>query len=57
MDDKAMIKIKCPHCDKEWGVSLNTFDYVESVKIECYDGQLLVKLDKKTKTLIIEQVV
>jgi hypothetical protein len=50
------IKIKCPQCGKEYGISPNAFDHVDTVKIECYDGIiLLVTMDKKTKTLTIKQ--
>jgi len=52
------IRIKCPQCGKEYGVSPNAFDHANIVKIECYDGIiLLVSMDKKTKTLSIKQVV
>jgi len=53
MDENTMIKIKCPFCDKEYGVSLNTFDVVDAVEIQCDDGTLRVEMDKKTKKLII----
>jgi hypothetical protein len=57
MDD-GIIKIKCPLCDKEYGVSPNAFEQVDTVRIECYDNAiLLVKMDKKTKTLTIRQEV
>ena len=57
MAEEMVIKIKCPHCEKEWGISPNVFDQVDTVKIVCYDGTLLVKMDKQTKTLTIKQEV
>ncbi|MDR2596764.1 MAG: hypothetical protein LBC76_05515 [Treponema sp.] len=56
MTDETIIKIKCPHCDKEWVVSPNAFDLADTVEIQCYDGIiLLISFDKKTKKLIIKQ--
>ena len=55
MDDK-IIRIKCPNCDKEYGVSPNAFDHADTVRIDCYDGfVMLVTMDKETKTLTIKQ--
>jgi len=56
MEETSTIKIKCPQCDKEFGISINVFDYAEIVKVECWDGVILtVSFDKKTKTLAILQ--
>jgi len=56
MEDTAIIKVKCPLCEKEFGISPNAFDLVDTVKFTCWDGCVLfVTLDKKTKTLSIKQ--
>jgi len=55
MAEETVIKIKCPHCEKEWGVSPNAFDFAETVEIQCFCGVILVSFDKKTKTLTIKQ--
>ena len=57
MAEETIIRIKCPNCDKEFGVSLNAFDHVKTVIIECYDGTRLdVSLDKPDKSLTIKQI-
>ena len=56
-DENETIKIKCPRCDKEFGVSPNAFDYADTVKITCYDGtELSIKMDRPAKTLEIRAV-
>ena len=56
MADDTLIKVKCLHCDKEFGVSVNAFDHADKVKIECWDGCVLyISLDKETKILTIAQ--
>jgi len=54
-DENETIKIKCPRCDKEYGISPNAFNLADNVKIECYCGtDFVVKFEKATKTLVIK---
>jgi len=56
MSDDNLIIIKCPLCNKEFGISPNAFDQFDTVKIMCYDGgMILVSMDKETNTLVIKQ--
>jgi uncharacterized C2H2 Zn-finger protein len=56
-----MIQIKCPKCDNLFGVSLNTFDHVDEVKLRCVNDNkehdelfLSVTYNKKGKSLAVE---
>lgn len=53
---KGIIEIKCPQCEKMFGISLDTFDQVKQVEFTCgQDGQrILVELDKKNERLIVQ---
>jgi len=56
MSDENLIMIKCPLCNKEFGISPNAFDQVDTIEIECNNGgMLLISMDKETKTLTIKQ--
>jgi transposase-like protein len=54
MKDTEIIKVKCPNCERLYGVSLNVFEHGREAKFKCeYDSSCFsVSVDKNGSIVV-----
>jgi transposase-like protein len=56
MEDDDIVKIKCPNCDRLYGVSLSALYKVQEVKFKCDNDSSCFSVSLKDGSLIVKPV-